>query len=71
MGRTVVDETGLSGEFDFQLKFAEDQTLAADTSGPDFLTALLRQLGLKLEPRKARFRSASSTAPKSPLRTEL
>jgi uncharacterized protein (TIGR03435 family) len=52
MGRTVVDETGLSGEFDFEMKFVEDQALAADTSGPDFLTALQQQLGLKLESRK-------------------
>ena len=71
MGRTVVDETGLSGEFDFELKFVEDQALAADTSGPDFLTALQQQLGLKLESPKARSRSSSSTAPKSPPRTEL
>jgi uncharacterized protein (TIGR03435 family) len=52
MGRTVVDETGLTDEFDFELKFVEDQALAADTSGPDFLTALQQQLGLKLESRK-------------------
>lgn len=52
MGRTVVDDTGLTGEYDFELKFVEDQALAADTSGPDFLTALQQQLGLKLESRK-------------------
>jgi uncharacterized protein (TIGR03435 family) len=52
-GRTVVDETGLSGEFDFELKFVEDQAAAAgDNSLPDFLTALRDQLGLVLRSQK-------------------
>ena len=54
MGRTVVDKTGLAGEYDFELKFQEDQSAAApaDSSEPDFLTALREQLGLRLESQK-------------------
>jgi len=53
MGRTVVDKTGLSGEFDFEVKYLEDRGAASsDASGPDFLTAMQEQLGLKLEPQK-------------------
>ncbi len=54
MGRSVVDKTGLSGEYDFEIKFVEDRgaAAAADVSGPDFLTAMQEQLGLKLEQQK-------------------
>ena len=51
MGRNVVDRTGIDGEYDFVLRYSEEQGAAAasDTSAPDFLTALQEQLGLKLE----------------------
>jgi len=53
-GRTVIDKTGLNGEYDFDLKYLEDAAIAAgDTSAPDFLTGLRQQLGLVLEPAKA------------------
>jgi len=51
LGRTVVDQTGLSGEFDFEIKYVEDQ-LANDTAGPDFLTAMKEQVGLILQSQK-------------------
>jgi uncharacterized protein (TIGR03435 family) len=51
MGRTVVDRTGLSGEFDFEIKYVEDQ-LANETAGPDFLTAMKEQVGLILQSQK-------------------
>jgi uncharacterized protein (TIGR03435 family) len=44
--RTVVDKTGLTGNYDFTLKWASDDT---DTSGPSIFTAVQEQLGLKLE----------------------
>uniref|UniRef100_Q01X23 TIGR03435 family protein n=1 Tax=Solibacter usitatus (strain Ellin6076) TaxID=234267 RepID=Q01X23_SOLUE len=50
MGRTVVDKTGTSGEFDFELKFREDQDV--DSTDPDFLTAMREQLGLVLHSEK-------------------
>ena len=50
MGRTVVDKTGISGEFDFELKFREDQDV--DSPDPDFLTAMREQLGLVLRSEK-------------------
>jgi uncharacterized protein (TIGR03435 family) len=51
MGRTVIDQTGLTGEYDFEIHFVDDQAATAgDTSGPDFLTAMREQLGLRLEP---------------------
>jgi uncharacterized protein (TIGR03435 family) len=50
MGRTVVDKTGLTGEFDFDLRYADDQAApSTDPELPDFLTVLREQLGLRLE----------------------
>jgi uncharacterized protein (TIGR03435 family) len=47
---TVVDRTGLTGAFDFELKWS-DKTTAGDTQGDtvSVFTALQEQLGLKLE----------------------
>ena len=47
LGRTVVDNTGLTALYDFRLEWAQDQT--ADATGPSLFTALQEQLGLKLE----------------------
>jgi len=55
--RPVVDRTGLSGRYDFDLTFAVDETLfggalgkgSDDAKMPGFFAALQEQLGLKLE----------------------
>jgi uncharacterized protein (TIGR03435 family) len=65
-GRMVVDRTGLTGLFDFELRFADmlipgagpggGPTFAIESAGPDapsFFTALEEQLGLKLEAQTA------------------
>ena len=68
LGGTVVDETGLTGAYDFTLHFAADESVhsaimlpegqqTADAAGsadsePSIFTALQEQLGLKLEARK-------------------
>jgi uncharacterized protein (TIGR03435 family) len=57
----VLDQTGLSGTFDFDLKWSGDPSLsggrgvppADPASAPDLLTAIEEQLGLRLEARKA------------------
>jgi uncharacterized protein (TIGR03435 family) len=49
--RPVVDETGLTGSFDFDLKWTPDD--AAGPSGASLFTAIQEQLGLRLEPRHA------------------
>jgi uncharacterized protein (TIGR03435 family) len=55
LDRPVVNMTGLTGSYDFQLMWmpepetTSDQT---DSSRPDLFTALTEQLGLKLEPKK-------------------
>jgi uncharacterized protein (TIGR03435 family) len=46
--RPVVDRTGLTGEWDFDLKWNPDPT-STDTERPAIFTALQEQLGLKLE----------------------
>jgi uncharacterized protein (TIGR03435 family) len=57
LGRPVVDKTGLSGEFDFDLEttFAPlaANAGAADTAAPTVFVALREQLGLKLDPARA------------------
>ena len=49
--RQVIDETGLSGGFSFDLSYATDQ--ASDLDRPSLFTAVQEQLGLKLESRRA------------------
>jgi bla regulator protein blaR1 len=62
LGRPVVDETGLTGTYDFVLNFAPKNyssspspgtTVTLDSAGPTFLEAVKDQLGLKLIPKKA------------------
>jgi uncharacterized protein (TIGR03435 family) len=55
-GRTVLDKTGLSGNFDYELHWTpEDATPeeAVNYSGPSIFNAVQEQLGLKLEPSTA------------------
>jgi uncharacterized protein (TIGR03435 family) len=60
-GRTVVDQTGLSGKYDFKIEWAPATGDAApfteedpsDSGGPTFQRALRDQLGLKLVKREA------------------
>lgn len=49
-GQTVVDQTGLTGTYDFKLSFAPLED--ANSSLPNFFTAVQEQLGLKLESQK-------------------
>lgn len=53
--RVVVDRTGLSGEYDFKMAWAQDygQGVPPDTTLPVLFTALREQLGLELKPDKA------------------
>jgi uncharacterized protein (TIGR03435 family) len=52
-GRTVIDRTGLTGNWDFHLTFTPPDRLAAaagaDNAAPDLFTAVREQLGLKLD----------------------
>ena len=59
-GRMVVDKTGLTGSWDFELAYAIEgrggpgggDAAPADPNAPSFFTAIQEQLGLKLEPTK-------------------
>jgi uncharacterized protein (TIGR03435 family) len=57
--RTVVERTGLSGAFDFELNWTPNRAPLrpdappANQDDPSIFTALREQLGLKLEPAKA------------------
>jgi len=55
LDRPAVDQTGLAGRYDFQLKWTVDESRApADGSAPPGLfTAIQQQIGLKLEAVKA------------------
>ena len=51
-GRTVVDKTGLTGNYDIDLKWTPDDQQGTPDAGPTLFTALEEQLGLKLVPAK-------------------
>ncbi len=56
-GRPVLDKTGLSGNWDYNLEFvpagaAVDPSEGAGDPAPDLMGAVREQLGLKLEPKK-------------------
>jgi uncharacterized protein (TIGR03435 family) len=63
LGRTVLDQTGLTGKYDIELRWTTDNTsaptpgpdsgLVAESSTPSIFTAIQEQLGLKLESHKA------------------
>lgn len=50
IGRSIIDQSGLTGKYDFRLVWAPDM---GDTTGPSLFTALQDQLGLKLDSSKA------------------
>jgi uncharacterized protein (TIGR03435 family) len=65
LGRPVIDETGLTGAYDFQLEWTPDYALpttpgdapvqpSSDSSHPFLASALQEQLGLKLESKKGK-----------------
>jgi uncharacterized protein (TIGR03435 family) len=49
--RPVLDQTGLTGFYDYKVEFARDPA-SAESSAPSIFTAVQEQLGLKLEPEK-------------------
>jgi uncharacterized protein (TIGR03435 family) len=51
-GRSVVDKTGLTGNYDIDLKWTPDDQQGTPDAGPTLFTALEEQLGLKLVPSK-------------------
>lgn len=78
--RPVLDKTGLSGRFTFELHFTPlPRVMPAPDAPPDppadpntvsIFTAVQEQLGLKLEPSAARSRCSSSTGPSGRRRTD-
>jgi uncharacterized protein (TIGR03435 family) len=61
LDRPVLDKTGLTGNFDFDLSWMPNEAqfggkgaaIPADPDSPDIFTAVQEQLGLKLEPQKS------------------
>lgn len=53
LGRPTVDETGISGGFDFSLTWTPNELESSDSTGQSLFSALQEQLGLKLESKKA------------------
>ncbi len=55
LDRPAVDQTGLAGRYDFQMKWTADESQAPTdgTAPPGLFTAIQEQIGLKLEPVKA------------------
>lgn len=53
--RPLVDQTGLTGKYDFRLRYDADEAHNTDPNAPPgFFTAVQQELGLKFEPTKAR-----------------
>lgn len=54
LDRPLVDQTGLTGKYDFAIHYTYDEIHATDPNAPPSLfTAVQEQLGLKFEPTKA------------------
>jgi uncharacterized protein (TIGR03435 family) len=53
LDRPVVNKTGLTGKYDFTLKFQPGQSTEVDSDAASIFTAVQEQLGLKLEPTKS------------------
>jgi uncharacterized protein (TIGR03435 family) len=51
--RAVLDQTGLTGRYDFKLEWSNPLGTGQDSTSPAILTAMPEQLGLRLEPRRA------------------
>jgi uncharacterized protein (TIGR03435 family) len=53
MDRPVVDQSGLTGKYDFRVRYTNDEVRATDPNAPPgMFTAIQEQLGLKLQPEK-------------------
>ena len=52
IGRPVMNLTGLTGKFDYELRYTPDQPGVEQPDAISIFTALQEQLGLKLEPAK-------------------
>ena len=50
--RPVLDQTGLSGSYDYKIIWAKDALSDASATAPSLYTALTETLGLKLRPQK-------------------
>ena len=59
VGRSVVDETGLKGSYDFHLQWEPELSGADRDTFPSIFTALQEQLGLKLQPNKGSVKTLS------------
>jgi uncharacterized protein (TIGR03435 family) len=51
--RPVLDETGLTGRYEFTLEWSNPLNGEQDSTKPSIFTAMPEQLGLRLEPRHA------------------
>jgi uncharacterized protein (TIGR03435 family) len=49
----VLDKTGLTGYYQFDLKYADERQPVENQVGPSVFTAVQEQLGLKLESKKS------------------
>jgi uncharacterized protein (TIGR03435 family) len=56
LDRPMVDQTGLTGRYDFSLRWTFDETQASSdpNAAPGIFTAIQEQLGLKLDAVKAK-----------------
>jgi uncharacterized protein (TIGR03435 family) len=52
LSNKVVDKTGLTDRYDFSVKWAPNQIIDPNATGPSLFTALQEQLGLKLKTEK-------------------
>jgi uncharacterized protein (TIGR03435 family) len=53
LDRPLVDQTGLTGKYDFEFRLMSGVDGTTGLAGESIFTALEEQLGLKLEPKKA------------------